>query len=82
MTPPLLGNVHFLFKTKHLKTSQNVSNHFSDTAQKMKFSIKDFFGKYDGFLRIWPHLLKKSLKENFIFLCSVTREVRSRITRC
>ena len=37
-------------------------------AQKMKFPIGDFFSKY--FLRIWRHLLKKSLMENFIFLCS------------
>ena len=40
----------------------------------MKFSIKDFFSKCDqirSFLRIWPHLLKKSLMENFIF-CAVT----------
>ena len=43
------------------------------TAQKMKFSIKDFFSKCDKiriFLRIWSHVLKKSLMENFIFLCS------------
>ena len=43
------------------------------TAQKMKFSIKDFFGKCDQIhkkLRIWSHLLKKSLMENFIF-CAV-----------
>ena len=36
----------------------------------MKFSVKDFFGKCDQirrFLRIWSHLLKKSLMENFIF---------------
>ena len=36
----------------------------------MKFSIKDFFSKCDqihSFLRIWLHLLKKSLMENFIF---------------
>ena len=41
--------------------------------QKMKFSIKDFFSKCDqigSFLRIWSHLLKKSLMENFIF-CAV-----------
>ena len=37
-----------------------------NTAQKMKFSITDFFSK----LRIWSYLLKKSLLENFIFLCS------------
>ena len=37
------------------------------TAQKMKFFIKDFFS------RIWSHLLKKSLMDNFIFcpLCSL-----------
>ena len=38
------------------------------TTEKMKFSIKDFFSKDD--LRIWSHLLKKSLMENFIF-CAV-----------
>ena len=40
------------------------------TAQKMKFSIKDFFSKCDEIqrkLRIWSHLLKKSWMENFIF---------------
>ena len=39
----------------------------------MKFSIKDFFSKWDQIrrnLRIWSHLLKKSLMENFIF-CAV-----------
>ena len=42
--------------------------------QKMKFSIKDFFSKCDqirSHRRIWSHWLKKSLMENFIFLCSV-----------
>ena len=45
----------------------------TDTAQKMKFSIKDFFSKCDQiltFLRIRLHLLKKSLMESFI-LCAV-----------
>ena len=44
-----------------------------NTAQKIKFSIKDFFSKcvqIRSFLRIWSHLLKKSLIENFIF-CAV-----------
>ena len=43
------------------------------TAQNRNFFIKDFFNKYDqirSFLRIWSHLLKKSLLENFIF-CAV-----------
>ena len=45
----------------------------TDTAQKMKFSIKDFFSKFDQIrrkLRIWSHLLNKSWMENFIF-CAV-----------
>ena len=39
----------------------------------MKFSINYFFSKCDQIrkkLRIWLHLPKKSLMENFIFLCS------------
>ena len=39
----------------------------------MKFSIKDFFSKCDqirSFPRIWSHLLKKRLMENYIF-CAV-----------
>ena len=43
----------------------------------MKFSIKDFSSKCDQirrklriYLRIWSHLLEKSLMENFIF-CAV-----------
>ena len=43
------------------------------TAQKMKFSIKGFFSKCEqirSFLRIWSHLLKKSLMENLIY-CAV-----------
>ena len=42
-------------------------------AQKMKFSSEGFFSKCDqirSFLRIWSHLLKKSLMVNLIFLCS------------
>ena len=37
------------------------------TAQKMKFTITDFFSKCDQICRIWSDLLKKSLMENFIF---------------
>ena len=39
----------------------------------MKFSVKDFLSKCDqirSVLRIWSHLLKKSLMENVI-LCAV-----------
>ena len=40
----------------------------------MRFFIKDFFSKCDqicSFLRIWSHLLKKSLMENLIFVWTV-----------
>ena len=50
----------------------NISNKYRCT--KMKFSIKNFFCKCDqirSFLRTWLHLLKKSLMENFNYLCSV-----------
>ena len=55
----------------------------SNTAQKIKFFINDFFSKCDqirSFLRIWSHLLKKSLMENFIF-CAVTVLVYRQKTR-
>ena len=42
------------------------------TAQKMKFSVKDFSGKCDQIpwkLWIWSHLLEKSYGE-LLFLCS------------
>ena len=45
-----------------------------NTAQKMKFSIKDFFSKCDqirSFLQMWSHLLKKFLMKNFIFCASL-----------
>ena len=48
------------------------------TAQKMKFSIKDFFSKCEQIrrkLRIWSRLLKKSLIENFIF-CVVSANMK------
>ena len=51
--------------------------HLRHTTQKMNFSIMDFFSKCDqvrSFLRIWSHLLKKSVIENFIF-CAVTNEL-------
>ena len=51
-------------------------------ARKMKFSIKDFFGKcyqIRSFLRIWSYLLKKSLMENFIFCAVVVRSIISSV---
>ena len=43
------------------------------TAQKIKFTIKDFFSKCDQIrskLRIWSYLLRMSLMEN-LFFCAV-----------
>ena len=60
---------------KQTEWGHAVSLTISYTAQKMKFPIKDFFSKCDqirSFLRIWSHLLKKSLKENFIFCALLT----------
>ena len=46
-----------------------------DSKQKNNYNpFKDIFSKCDqirSFLRIWSHLLKKSLMENFIFFGSV-----------
>ena len=53
-------------------------NPYQILRKKMKFSIRDFFSKCDQIrrrLRIWSHLLKKSLMENFIFLCEVNKSV-------
>ena len=47
------------------------------TVQKIIFFIKDLFSKCDQIrkkLRIWSHLLKKSLMKNFIF-CAVSRKM-------
>ena len=51
----------------------NCTIHSTKNAVFCVVTIKDFFGKYDqirSFLRIWSHLLKKSLMENLIF-CAV-----------
>ena len=61
------------FLKKILWENQRPSNHFMSQCTRMKFSIK-VFSKCDQiriFLRIWSHLLKKSLMENSIF-CAVS----------
>ena len=58
-------------------------NQLANTAQKMKFSIKNFFSKCEqicSFLRIWSHLLKKSFMENFIFCAVKITELRNLAT--
>ena len=75
----VVGLQLFLAKFESINKTfgENVpEQHFSRaevTAQKMKFSIKNFFSKCDqisSFLRSCSHLLKKTLMENFIF-CAV-----------
>ena len=49
----------------------------------MKFAIKDFFSKFDQIrrnLRIWSHLLKKSLMENYIFCAVLVRKEKFILT--
>ena len=56
--------------------------HKSHTAQKMKFSTKDFFGKHGRIrwkLRIWSHILKKCLVENFIFCAALSPSIVNRL---
>ena len=62
--------ISIIFFVHHFLLSLMILNY---TAQKMKFSIEDYFSKCDkihSYLRIWSYLLKKSLMENFIF-CAV-----------
>ena len=50
----------------------------------MKFSIKGFFSECDQIrfkLRIWSHLLEKSLWENLLFLCTGSSSYQSTIPR-
>ena len=66
-------NVTYLFLFL-CKTVRILSALWEPSAQKMKFFIKDFFSKYDQIrrkLRIWSHLLKKSLMANVTF-CAVS----------
>ena len=62
----------FWFLVEFISATEDVfwESIFRITAQRIKFSIKDFFSKCDqirSFLWIWSHLLRKSLMENFIF---------------
>ena len=56
------------------------------TTEKMKFSIEDFFGKCDQIrsscglvTRIWSHLLKESVMENFTFCAAYLQNQRVRV---
>ena len=70
---PIVCNINETVADKDAVRLCYCSNPGTVTTQKMEVSIKDFFSKYDqicSFQRIWSHLLKKSLMENFIF-CAV-----------
>ena len=57
---------------------QRKDNVKDDTAQEKKFSVKDFFSKYDQIrrkLRIWSYLLKKFLTETSFFVQCDIRKV-------
>ena len=69
---PLKAPLHvfFIWFGDHCRDNQA-----EQLAQKMKFSVKDYFSKNDqieSFLQIWSNLLKKSLMESFIF-CAVCK---------
>ena len=69
--------MNIVYISKKVKISISV---ITNTAQKIKFSIKNFFSKCDQIrrkLRIWSHLLKKSLMENFIF-CAVKKRLNKK----
>ena len=68
----ILGKLKFLVLSVLHRHSSDGSNYIVNvTAQKMKFSITDFFSKCDQI----RSFLKKSVMENFIFLCSVSSSI-------
>ena len=73
-----LSSMVFFHLSSNDKRAYWALDAFLYTAQKLKFSIKDFFiSKCDqiySFLRIWSHLLKKSLMGNVIFCAVVTTQ--------
>ena len=70
-----------LYESRILKKPYISSLH----VQKMKFSIKNSFSKCDqirSLLRIWSHLLKKSLMGNFIFCAVIEKMTRWLVKPC
>ena len=70
------GSYMYLFEVHNIMCAYYTDSRKSGnepTEQKMKFSITDFFCKCDQIrkkLRIWSHLLKKSVTETLYFVCS------------
>ena len=73
-SPENIIKIKFLLKEDLDIDNVKVDNaNDDDTGYKLKLSITDFFSKCDQVrkkLRIWSHLLKKSIMENFFF-CAV-----------
>ena len=70
----MIPSENFNFKSYYKIEKPRSAHLLFPTAQKMKFFIKDFFSKCDqicSFLKIWLHLLKRFLMENFNF-CAVS----------
>ena len=73
----LPNNLSLNFLTKRSQICEQINMRSQqNTAQEMKFSIKDLLCKFDQIRRAlwhWSHLLQKSLMENFIFCAVVNR---------
>ena len=66
-----------IYRPRQYEFARSLNEAIIYTAQKMKFSIKDFLSKFDqirSFLRIGSYLLKTSVMENFIF-CAVLHQL-------
>ena len=65
-------NIYTLIKTYSYRNQfMSIDNYpiSYSTVEKVKFYVKDFLSKYDKIhkkLRIWSHLLRNSLMENFV----------------
>ena len=69
--PPFISSIHIFSPLRNIY----LNSPLPPIAQKIKFSIEDFFSKCDqisSFLWIWTHLLKKPSMESFNF-CAVTK---------
>ena len=61
-----------------MQLCRDFNSSFVSQPKKLSFPLRIFFSKCDQIRRklwIWSHMLKKSLMENFIFLCSVCQTV-------
>ena len=61
----------YMYKYIYIYIYMYIFTSYSHPCTKKKFFIKDFFSKCDqirSFPRIWLHLLKQCLMENFIFV--------------